>query len=209
MRHHASMRITVGNLKGGTAKTTSAVYLALGLSRDGRTLLVDADPQGSAMSWTQHAASWPGDVVVIPWATRDLAQRVRDVDGDYAHIVIDTGPQHDHIMRQALLATDHLLVPIAPSPMDVDRLPETFDLAAEIDAISPVTAWVMLAKVRTGTRSATEAREHLDGKELPVMDAQTRLLEEYLLAWGSVPGELGDYDAVLAELADGGRDGDG
>ena len=44
------MRLAVINLKGGTGKTTSAVYLAAALARRGRTLLVDADPQGSALS---------------------------------------------------------------------------------------------------------------------------------------------------------------
>jgi len=46
------MRLAITNLKGGTGKTTTAVHLAAGLGRHGRTLLVDADPQGSATEWT-------------------------------------------------------------------------------------------------------------------------------------------------------------
>ena len=46
------MRLAITNLKGGTGKTTTAVHLAAGLGRYGRTLLVDADPQGSATEWT-------------------------------------------------------------------------------------------------------------------------------------------------------------
>ena len=59
------MRITVGNLKGGSAKTTSAVHLALGLARDGRTLLVDADPeQPQSHEWAETAGDdWPADRV--------------------------------------------------------------------------------------------------------------------------------------------------
>ncbi len=45
------MRVTVLNLKGGTGTTTTAVYLAGGPARNGRTLLIDADPQRSALSW--------------------------------------------------------------------------------------------------------------------------------------------------------------
>lgn len=53
------MRLTVGHLKGGTGKTTTAVHLALGLARQGRTLLVDADPdQDGALAWSQEAADW-------------------------------------------------------------------------------------------------------------------------------------------------------
>ncbi len=38
----STVRITIGNLKGGVAKTTTAMHLAAGLP--GRVLLVDADP---------------------------------------------------------------------------------------------------------------------------------------------------------------------
>ena len=60
------MRLTVGHLKGGTGKTTTAVHLALGLARSGRTLLVDADPdQDGALAWSQEAADWPADQCIV------------------------------------------------------------------------------------------------------------------------------------------------
>jgi len=195
-----TMRITVGNLKGGVAKTTTSVHLAAGLARTGRTLLVDADPQAaSALDWSTVAGeTFPA--TVIPWAGPDLARRIRDVSGDYVHIVVDTGGENDEILGQALMVTDELLVPVAPSLIELRRLPATFQLAAKVDAISPITARVLLCKVRTNTRSAVEARELLESLDLPVMAAYIGLREQYSAAFGTAPADLGEYEGVLAEL---------
>lgn len=197
------MRITVGSLKGGVAKTTTAVHLALGLAREARTLLVDADPQqSSAWRWSELAGEhWPDGCVVIPLASRELARRVTQLAPDYAHVVIDVGPKNPLLLRQAMSVTDHLVVPTSPRPLELAELPATFDLAAEVDATHPLLAAVLLVQVRAGTRSAVEARQLLaEDLELPVFDAQTRLLESIALAYGTVPADLGDYDQVLTEL---------
>ena len=194
------VRVTLGALKGGVAKTTSSVHLACGLARTGRTLLVDADPQAaSALDWSTVAGeSFP--VTVIPWSGPDLAQRVRQVADDYAHVVIDTGGENDVILSAALMATDELIVPVAPSLIELRRLPATFELASKVDVISPVTARVLLCKVRTGTKSATDARELLEDLGMPVMAAQIGLREQYSGAFGSAPSDLGEYEDVLREL---------
>jgi chromosome partitioning protein len=197
------MRVTIGNLKGGVAKSTSSVYVSLVLAADGgRVLLVDADATNrTCLKWSSLAEDWPAAVTVTSWEVPDLARRVQAIAADYDHIVIDTGPQRPAILRQALMVTDDLVVPVAPSPVELEQLPDTFALAAEVDAISPTFAQVMFAKVRRGTRSSVEARRYLTDLELPVLAAEIHLLETYPLAYGTVPVDLGEYEAVVKELA--------
>jgi cellulose biosynthesis protein BcsQ len=186
--------------------TTSAVYLALGLAARGRTLLVDADPQASALSWSERAGE-VGDFppTVIHWPTRDLARRVGQVADDYTHVVVDTPPNQDAPVRQAILCTDLLLVPLAPSLLEIARLGPTFDAAAEVEALHPVSIRVLLVRVRAGTRSARDARIALEapppeGLGLPTLRAEVGLRESYATAYGLLPSDLGEYAAVLAEL---------
>ena len=47
----SSRIIAVGNLKGGTGKSTVAVNLACCLAESQAVTLVDADPQGTASAW--------------------------------------------------------------------------------------------------------------------------------------------------------------
>jgi chromosome partitioning protein len=197
-----AMRVTFGNLKGGVAKSTSSVYAALGLAAaGGRVLLVDADATNrTCLRWSTLAPDWPASVTVVSWEVEDLARRVQAMQG-YDHVVIDTGPQRPTILRQALLVTDDLVIPVAPSPVELEQLADTFTLAAEVDAVSPTFTQALFVKVRRGTRSSVEARRYLTDHNLPVMDAEVHLLETYSLAYGTVPVDLGEYAEVVKELA--------
>jgi chromosome partitioning protein len=191
------MRLTVGNLKGGVAKSTTAIYLALLLALRGeRVLLVDADATNqTCRRWAALAAMWPSLITVVG-LTDDLTRQVNAMAEDYAHVIIDTGHQQGRILRQALLAAPTLVAPVAPSALELEQLPATFDVAAEADA----AASVLLVKVRTSTRAATLARDWLAEHKLPVMGAQVHLRESYSVAYGSVPDDFGEYAGVLAEI---------
>ena len=73
--------LTVAGLKGGVGKTTSAVHLAHALARRGsRVLLVDTDPQGSALTWSEQAA-FPLATIGLP--VRDVHRRLPALAGDF------------------------------------------------------------------------------------------------------------------------------
>jgi chromosome partitioning protein len=126
-------RVTaVINQKGGTGKTTLAVNLAAGLSLRGPTLLLDLDPQGSALQWARQGGSaLPMPVQPGPqggdWAP------LRRERSSLSHLVLDCPPSLDNAASAAALRhCDLVLVPVLPSPVDLWaslRLPEEIEQA--------------------------------------------------------------------------------
>ncbi len=193
----------MANLKGGTGKTTSAFFLAAALARRGRTLLVDCDPQGSALSWSESAEEdgtrLPFNVVGLP--TRDVHKRVRGLADDYAHVVLDTPPGELAIARAALLAADAALVAVSPTAIDLDRVMATLELIAEVEPLNDLTFRVLLTRVRRITREGRDARGAMEEMGLPVMQTEVPQLSFYSDAFGEALGEdLGEYERAAAEL---------
>jgi chromosome partitioning protein len=122
------------------------------------------------------------------------------VADDYEHLVIDTPPSHEAIVRQALLVSDLLLLPLAPSLIEVGRLGPTFAVAAEVETTHAITTRVLLTRVRRGTRSAREARALLEQNGVPTFATQIHLREAYATAYGLIPPDLGEYEELLLEL---------
>jgi chromosome partitioning protein len=201
------MRLVVGVLKGGTAKTTTAVYLAAGLADSGRTLLVDADPQAKTlMDWRGVAGAdgWSERITVVSHVEpRSLARDIGGMARDYEHVVVDVGGESDLLLAAALVVADHLVCPVTASPPELRRLPATFDLAerAAIGAGREITARVLLVKVERRSIAVREARELLVAENMPAMTADVRYLPAAIPnSFGTLPVDLVDYGPVLAEL---------
>ncbi|RZJ57398.1 MAG: chromosome partitioning protein ParA, partial [Hymenobacter sp.] len=110
------MIYTIGGIKGGSSKTTIATNLVVFLLQQKRkVLLVDADDQASAASFTD-VRSQLHDAVgyeMQQLTGRTLHQQVFALAGEYDDIVIDTGGRDTVSQRAALTVSDVFLVPFA------------------------------------------------------------------------------------------------
>ncbi len=197
------MKIAVVNLKGGTAKTTSAMFLAAALARRGRTLLVNCDPQGSALSWSETAEA---DGYELPFAmmgmpTKDVHRKLSRVVGDYDHLVVDTPPGEIAITRSALRAAEVALVATSPSVMDVSRFRPTLDLLADVEDLNEDLAYyVLITRTRRISREGRDARQVMEDMGLPVLKTEIPQLSFYSEAFGAPVEDLAEYEAVVEEL---------
>jgi chromosome partitioning protein len=193
------VRIAVASLKGGTGKTITAVHLAAGLNAAAPTILIDADRQRSAYSWSLVAgANFP--FPVIPLSAWDIHNRVTHVARGYAHVVIDTPPGEVEVVRSALLAADVVVVPISPAYMDLNRLEPTMRLIDEVELEHRLRVLVLMTRVRAGTRMQRLVRAHLAELVIPTLRAEIPLREAYTVSFGAPPAPHVDYGAVLNEL---------
>lgn len=116
--------VTVANQKGGCGKTTIAMHLGGALGRRGhRTLIIDADPQGTASRWAASAPDdhlFPATVVSLAATGRALHREVGKLVGDYEYVIVDCPPAvESQAPQSALLISDLVLIPIIPSPPDL------------------------------------------------------------------------------------------
>ncbi|MGE0344166.1 MAG: AAA family ATPase [Porticoccaceae bacterium] len=186
--------------KGGVGKTTCTALVAQAAAHAGRRVLaVDADSQGSLLSWSGDADGL-GAVSVVALPTARLDRELPAVAAAYDVAVIDCPPGvgDQRITEAALRAATLAVVPMAHTLADLDRLRWTLDLAHTQGA----PAVVLLNKMRTGTRSARdvlEALEQLD--DVPVLQTTVPLAERVAGAFGT--RALPDpFPALWAELAD-------
>jgi len=203
LRHMAlPKRIALLSLKGGTGKTTSAVFLAHAASAAGeQVLLVDSDPQGSALAWADSAedVGEPFPFKVIQGASAGVA-RIIEREGDgYTTILIDCPPSDGsghQIARAAAVWADLVVSPVAPTAREVDRIGPTLDLAEEEET----PAAVLVTRLRLGTNSSNEILELLTESEVPTLETVIPMREAIATERGT-PNKLHDYDEAWAELA--------
>ncbi len=165
------MIIAVLNQKGGVGKTTLSVNLAAALVLAGqRGLLIDADPQGSALDW-QAARRGETLFPVVGMAKPTLHKDVPGLALGYDHVVIDGPPRVNELAKSAILAADLILIPVQPSPYDVWAADEIVKLIREVALFKENLRSVFTITRKIGnTAIGRDVAEALKDYPFPVTD---------------------------------------
>lgn len=156
------------NQKGGVGKTTLSINVAGIMAQFGRTLLIDADPQGSAMDW---AASRENDSLfnVVGMHKPIIHKECKKLKRDYEFIVIDGPPRVTEITRSILMAADLAVIPVQPSPFDVWAAQDTVNLINEASVFNELLKSVFVVnRVITNTRLSRDVLDALTDYGLPI-----------------------------------------
>ncbi|MCD6585416.1 MAG: AAA family ATPase [Desulfobacteraceae bacterium] len=161
--------IVIGGTKGGTGKTTIATNLAVGLERQGKKiLLVDADPQASAMAW--RALRKEDSIAAVAITTATLAKDIPVIGKPFDFVVIDVGGRDSAILRSAFLTADLVLIPVLPSPYDVWAAGDTINIIrqAETAMEKVIHARIIFNRLMTGHNISGDVMAALgDNPETP------------------------------------------
>lgn len=109
--------LTVTGYKGGVGKSVTAVHLATFFSDQGSTVLVDGDPNRTAIGWNSRGQ--------LPFSVADERQAMKVVSGaDF--VVIDTParPNSDDL-KELAKGCDLLILPTAPDVLSLQPMLET------------------------------------------------------------------------------------
>ena len=122
----------VGNLKGGTGKSTLAVNFACEIAdRGSKTVLIDTDPQRTSSEWLSNCKSSTVEYIdcelSIVSDAIEFLKLVNDLRTRFDRIVIDLPAVVGPALGSALLLADTVLVPTSSTPVDVAATKKVLD----------------------------------------------------------------------------------
>lgn len=191
------MIVSVVNLKGGVGKTTTALYFAQAAQEEGHTpVVIDADSERSALEWSS-TGELAFEVVA---AEKDaLARQARLLEKEAQVVIIDTPPNNREALWAASAVADHVVVPVAPTGVDVNRLRATLEVLLDIEAIKgELDTSILLTRWDKRKRLAREAEELLS--RFPLLSARIRALTRYEDGFGNRPWYLEEYRNAWSEV---------
>jgi chromosome partitioning protein len=150
--------------KGGSGKTTLCVHTAVAAQEaKEQVVIIDTDPQKSALTWSQNRQAETPLVVAQP--VHELSKVLAAAKDDGMTLsLIDTAPHAEVTASMVVEQSQLVVIPVRPT---------AFDLAAVMDSVRMVTALkakavMVLSACPPRAPEIAEARELLKKYGLPV-----------------------------------------
>lgn len=138
--------VVVANQKGGVGKSTIACNLAVAFSKGGyKTLLIDADTQGSSIGFRALRQEDDIQAIAIPSPTihKDISKFEHQV------VIVDAGGRDTSTFRSAVLSASFgiLIIPVLPSVYDVWATEDTLKILEEARLYADIKAYIVINQV--------------------------------------------------------------